>query len=286
MAGSGRPPAFRRGCRGRRAAALLELECGARRSPSTHGCGSLPRSAAADVPSEPAPSVACHAAHPQRPAPRPRPRPGTVSGRCRDRTDGAGLRAGLCLLPGPGPAGDAAAFTATCTGSTCPACCRRGGAGRLRGEGRPARPRPVAVQVRPARRPGGRDALRSLLLVFLRDHGPCVWRCAGMAGPASPRWCRAAAGGLGPIRCRPWSPYLTLPWVRLPPRIATETRARSWTRPLSGRPGARGRRPAAGRHLDLRGQRPRPRRRWLAGARSVAVVVLGRHVPPAPGPGQ
>jgi hypothetical protein len=134
------------------------------------------------------------------------------------------------------------------------------------------------------------DALRTLLLVFLRDHGPCVWRRAGMTRPTHAAVVPSRRGrpGTHPLQALA-APYLALPWVRLGP----------------GRPGD-----PAGR--DPAGRDPDPGRfaaeritgasvvlfddTWtsgasatstaaalrLAGARSVAVIVLGRHLD-APG---
>ncbi len=125
-------------------------------------------------------------------------------------------------------------------------------------------------------------ALRALLLVFLRDHGRCVWRCAGAPGPshvAVVPSCRGRAG-THPLEAMA-APYLSLPWVR-------------WVR------GSDADGPAP---LDPDPRRFRPERiagasvlllddTWtsgasatsaaaalqLAGARAVAVVVLGRHL--------
>jgi hypothetical protein len=133
-----------------------------------------------------------------------------------------------------------------------------------------------------------RDALRTLLLVFLRDHGPCVWRRAGMAEPTHAAVVPSRRGrpGTHPLRALA-APYLTLPWVRLglagpgdpaardpdPSRFAAERIAGAsvlllddtWTSGASATSAA----------AALR----------LAGARSVAVIVLGRHLdaPPAGG---
>jgi hypothetical protein len=126
-----------------------------------------------------------------------------------------------------------------------------------------------------------RDALRSLLLVFLRDHGPCVWRSAGMARPACVAVVPSRRGrpGTHPLRALV-EPYLTLPWARLS---------------LAYRDGGDACDPDPGRFLC--GRLPGARvllldDTWtsgssatsaaaalrLAGARSVAVVVLGRHL--------
>lgn len=132
--------------------------------------------------------------------------------------------------------------------------------------------------------PGARaaqEALRSLLLVFLRDHGPCVWRCAGMPGPACVAVVPSRRGraGIHPLQAM-LEPYLTLPWARLSvgyrdgkaacdpdpgrfqagrlPGAAVLLLDDTWTSGASATAAA----------AALR----------LAGARSVAVVVLGRHL--------
>jgi len=125
------------------------------------------------------------------------------------------------------------------------------------------------------------SALRALLLVFLRDHGHCVWRRAGVPGPSHVAVVPSCRGRTGthPLQAMA-APYLSLPWVR-------------WARlPDDG--------PAP---LDPDPRRFRPERTagasvlllddtWtsgasamsaaaalrLAGARAVAVVVLGRHL--------
>jgi hypothetical protein len=133
-------------------------------------------------------------------------------------------------------------------------------------------------------------ALSALLLVFLRDHGRCAWRragmlCAGMTGPthvAVVPSCRARPG-VHPLRALA-APYLRLPWVHLslacrgdsPPRDPDPGRFHSeriagaavlllddtWTSGASATSAA----------AALR----------LAGARSVAIVVLGRHLDATP----
>jgi len=122
-------------------------------------------------------------------------------------------------------------------------------------------------------------ALRALLLVFLRDHGRCVWRRAGAPGPSHVAVVPSCRGrpGTHPLQAMT-TRYLTLPWVHLsaadgpaaldpdprrfhPERIAGASVLLlddTWTSGAS----------ATGAAAALR----------LAGARSVAVVVLGRHL--------
>ena len=126
-------------------------------------------------------------------------------------------------------------------------------------------------------------AVLALLLTFLHDHGPCVWRHAGMAAPGRLAVVPTGCGRPGPHPLLELtSPYLRLPLARLA----------MW-------PGRQG------RDLDI--QRFKAERTvaradvlliddtWvsgasaqsaaaalkLAGAGRVAIVVLGRHLDPA-----
>ena len=134
----------------------------------------------------------------------------------------------------------------------------------------------------PAPVASARASLLALLLAFLADHGACVWRRAGMPQPGRLAVVPTGAGRPGP------HPLLGLvsPYLRLP------------ACPLAIRPGRQG------RDLDLDRFRAGPipagasvlllDDTWvsgasaqsaaaalkLAGARQVAVVVLGRHVNP------
>jgi hypothetical protein len=130
--------------------------------------------------------------------------------------------------------------------------------------------------------PAAEWSLLAVLLAFLHDHGPCVWRQAGMPGPGCLAVVPSGGGRPGP------HPLLRLlgPFLRLPPV------------PLAVRPGDWGRDLAAERFYA---ERPVPGApvllvddTWVsgasaqsaavalkrAGARRVAVVVLGRHVDP------
>jgi hypothetical protein len=137
-------------------------------------------------------------------------------------------------------------------------------------------------------RPGAataRAALRALLLVFLRDHGACVWRRAGTPGPSHVAVVPSRRGrpGTHPLR-QLAGPYLALSWAPLtlawpddplahdpdPGRFRAQRLAGAsvlllddtWTTGAS----------AVSAAAALR----------LAGARSVAVVVLGRHLDAGP----
>ncbi len=136
-------------------------------------------------------------------------------------------------------------------------------------------------------RPGAaaaRAAIRALLVVFLRDHGRCVWRAAGMARPTH---LSVVPSGRGRRRHPHPLQALAAPCLALPP-AALDLRLRD-------EPGTR--------ELDADRFRAAPLDgadvlllddTWttgasaqsacaalrLAGARSVAIVVLGRHVHP------
>jgi len=138
-------------------------------------------------------------------------------------------------------------------------------------------------------RPGAeaaRLALLALLAVFLRDHAACVWAAAGIAGPTHLAVVPSGRGrpGRHPLRALA-GPLTGLPWAELTAagpldpagRLADPGRYRAaplpgarvvllddtWTTGASAQSAA----------AALR----------LAGAQSVAVIVLGRHLPPEPG---
>ncbi len=138
-------------------------------------------------------------------------------------------------------------------------------------------------------RPGAGSAraeLSALLLVFLRDHGPCVWRRAGAVRPSHVAVVPSgrARPGAHPLRSLV-APYLALPWAGLStarrvPACRDDPASRD---PDPGRyrcermPGATvlllddtwtSGASAVSAAAALK----------LAGARSVAVVVLGRHL--------
>lgn len=127
-----------------------------------------------------------------------------------------------------------------------------------------------------------KTALLALLLVFLRDHGACGWRSAGFGRPSHVAVVPTARGrpGAHPLR-RLITPYLGWPWAELAARPDQRERdldpdrfdaapvldARvllvddTWTTGASAQSAA----------MALR----------RAGARSVATVVIGRHVGPS-----
>jgi hypothetical protein len=135
------------------------------------------------------------------------------------------------------------------------------------------------------REPSGaaRASLLALLLAFLHDHGACVWRQAGMTAPGLLAVVPTGCGRPGP------HPLLELaaPYLRLRPA------------PLVIRPGRQGRDPDETRFYTERGRLDADilllEDSWVsgasaqsaaaalkrAGARRVAVIVLGRHLDPA-----
>ena len=142
-----------------------------------------------------------------------------------------------------------------------------------------APPPPSAVLPTPA---WARESVLALLLAFLTDHGPCVWQRAGMPPPGRLAVVPTGAGRPGPHPLlRLVSPYLRLPGCS-----------------LALRPGRQGRdldldrfqvlaRPAGASVLLLddtwvsgASAQSAAAALKLAGARHVAVVVLGRHVNP------
>jgi hypothetical protein len=142
-----------------------------------------------------------------------------------------------------------------------------------------------------SQRPGAaaaRRALTVLLLVFLREHGRCAWRAAGLTGPTHLAVVPSSRGRAGPHPLRSMTePYLRLPWADLSVRPG-------------GQDGERDLDPGRFRAAPLDGSRvlllddtwttgasaqsaTMALRR--AGASAVAVIVLGRHVaPPWPRP--
>jgi endonuclease III len=133
-----------------------------------------------------------------------------------------------------------------------------------------------------------RRELRALLLVFLRDHGPCVWRAAAMPPPSHVAVVPSGRGRPGPHPLAALiMPYLALPWARL--AVSTPDgpgghhldpgRFRA-SRPLDSVAPLRG---AAVLLLDdtwTSGGSAQAAAVALraAGARYVAVLVLGRHL--------
>jgi hypothetical protein len=122
--------------------------------------------------------------------------------------------------------------------------------------------------------------LLALLLVFLRDHGACVWRSAGISGPTHLAVVPTARGrpGRHPLRAL-IAPYLAGPWAELSPvhgghPVRDLDPARFAASPLRG---------ARVLLLDdtwTTGSTAQSAALALrrAGAGSVVIVVLGRHL--------
>ena len=135
----------------------------------------------------------------------------------------------------------------------------------------------------PAPSASARMSVLTLLLAFLDDHGACVWRQAAMPPPDRLAVVPTGCGRPGPHPLL----RLALPYLRLPPS------------PLAIRPGRQGRdldpdrfetgTMSAGVSVLLlddswvsgASAQSAAAALKLAGARRVAIVVLGRHVNPA-----
>ena len=135
----------------------------------------------------------------------------------------------------------------------------------------------------PVPSPAAQTSVLALLLAFLHDHGTCVWRHAGMPAPGRLAVVPTGCGRPGPHPLLALSaPYLRLPVTR-----------------LVIRPGEQGRDPNVNRFSAERSRAAASvlllEDTWVsgasaqsaaaalkrAGARHVAIVVLGRHIDPA-----
>ena len=129
-----------------------------------------------------------------------------------------------------------------------------------------------------------RTSLLALLLAFLRDHGPCVWRQAGMAAPGCVAVVPTGYGRPGP------HPLLDLaaPFLRLPPGPAGHQAGAAGPRPR--------RKPFLCRTGPAASQRPPPRgflgfrvQRPVRGGRAQARgggTSRGDRARPSPRPGR
>lgn len=130
-----------------------------------------------------------------------------------------------------------------------------------------------------------RAALRLRLLVFLYDHGRCLWSRAGVAAPTHVAVVPSGRGSAGPHPLRALAePYLTLPWAGLVIRPGEL---------VLGRDMRVGRFRATGRLTGARvlllddtwtsgaSAQSAAAALKLAGAGSVVTVVLGRHLNPS-----
>jgi hypothetical protein len=125
-------------------------------------------------------------------------------------------------------------------------------------------------------------ALRRLLLMFLHDHGHCLWASVGMAAPSHaavvPSGCGRA--GVHPLRSLV-EPYLALPWAGLEACPGELVQAREFRadryRAVAPLPGARvlllDDTWASGSSAQSAAAALK-----LAGATSVVALILGRHI--------
>jgi len=131
--------------------------------------------------------------------------------------------------------------------------------------------------------PAARTSLLALLLTFLHDHGQCAWRHAGMPAPGRLAVVPTGCGRPGPHPLLELSaPYLRLPVTGLVIRPGEQGRDPNVDRFSAERSGPG----ASVLLLDdswVSGASAQSAAAALkrAGARHVAVVVLGRHVDPA-----
>jgi hypothetical protein len=137
-----------------------------------------------------------------------------------------------------------------------------------------------------AGRPGSGVAgsrLLLLLLAFLHDHGSRVWRQAGMARPSHACVVPSGRGRPGPHPLQALgAPYLALPWVTVCPRPGGDPWARSLDADrFRAGPEATGAEVLLLDDTWASGASAQSAAVALkqAGARTVAVVVIGRHVP-------
>ena len=131
--------------------------------------------------------------------------------------------------------------------------------------------------------PAARTRLLALLLTFLHDHGRCVWRHASMPVPGRLAVVPTGSGRPGPHPLLDMAgPYLRLPVTGLVIRPGEQGRDPNSDRFISERTGPG----ASVLLLDdswVSGASAQSAAAALkrAGARHVAVVILGRHVDPA-----
>ena len=128
-----------------------------------------------------------------------------------------------------------------------------------------------------------RTSMRALLLAFLHDHGACVWRHAGMPAPGRLAVVPTGCGRPGPHPLLALSaPYLRLPVTRLVIRPGEQGRDPNVNRFYAERTSA-GASVLLLEDTWVSGASAQSAAAALkrAGARHVAVVVLGRFIDPA-----
>ena len=145
-------------------------------------------------------------------------------------------------------------------------------------------PTPPSVPA-PASAPTSASAQASvlaLLLAFLTDHGPCVWQRAGMPSPDRLAVVPTGAGRPGPHPLlRLVSPYLRLPGCSLALRPGRQGRDLDLDRfQVTARPPGASVLLLDDTWVSGASAQSAAAALKLAGARHVAVIVLGRHVNP------
>ena len=127
-----------------------------------------------------------------------------------------------------------------------------------------------------------RASILALLLAFLSDHGPCVWQRAGMPPPDCLAVVPTGAGRPGPHPLLGLiSPYLRLPNCPLALRPGRQGRDLDLDRfQVLGRPAGAGVLLLDDTWVSGASAQSAAAALKLAGARHVAVVVLGRHINP------
>lgn len=148
-----------------------------------------------------------------------------------------------------------------------------------------ASPPPSASAPPPALLPAAawaRASVLALLLAFLTDHGPCVWQRAGMPPPGRLAVVPTGAGRPGPhpLLRLVW-PYLRLPGCSLALRPGRQGRDLDLDRfQVQARPTGASVLLLDDTWVSGASAQSAAAALKLAGARHVAVIVLGRHVNP------
>ncbi|HJY70198.1 MAG TPA: hypothetical protein VJ347_00305 [Streptosporangiaceae bacterium] len=142
-----------------------------------------------------------------------------------------------------------------------------------------------SAAVTPASAPtpaSARASVLALLLAFLTDHGPCVWQRASMPPPDQLAVVPTGAGRPGPHPLlRLVSPYLRLPGCSLVLRPGRQGRDLDLDRfQVQARPAGASVLLLDDTWVSGASAQSAAAALKLAGARHVAVVVLGRHVNP------
>jgi len=143
----------------------------------------------------------------------------------------------------------------------------------------PASAPALALVATPA---SARASVLALMMAFLTDHGPCVWQRAGMPPPDRLAVVPTGAGRPGPHPLlRLVSPYLRLPGCSLALRPGRQGRDLDLDRfQVTARPAGASVLLLDDTWVSGASAQSAAAALKLAGARHVAVIVLGRHVNP------